>query len=490
MKYHKGSIVVFALIVLSFILIAAFSVAAVTLVERRSANISVNSTTAFQKADKGMEEFLQQLYKDLEQTDTLDDLANKLNEIYPGTYDCKNPTAEASESTPSYIGDNNTEFIISAYMERPVEAHNAGWDNDALIPIRDCDTELADVARFKVAGNYSTAVRAVFVKLRDSLTRGLVAHWSFEDRANNARLATDDDQKNSFAAQDTSKNGHILTLCNIKSNSSFDVMVDVVNDIELKFDKFGLCDFNESDGMIPLKRADSDDPGCNSVICDTNGAWDSGIVKENVDTGDSTEAIYFDGNDVLMSNISSECDDQDFNCTKDADDKLRTIETGITISLWVKKDAPSSVVEELVSRYDDGSHGFKIYLDSEGKVCFKLENKSVCSNEAVDDTNWHHVLGRWGNEEKIKIIVDSEEEVSPDSALSGSLNLPNETLYIGASNDDDSGIENYFTGTIDDVRVWDRSLTDAEIFRLCFSSQGSPADLDDLKPECFGTPTP
>ncbi len=461
MKYHqKGSIVVFALIVLSFILIAAFSVAAVTLVERRSANISVNSTTAFQQADKGMEEFLQQLYKDLEQTDTLNTLTAKLNEIYgSGMYTCQDPSAAASASIPSYIGDEDTEFIISAYMEKPVEAHNAGWNNDALIPIRDCGTELADVARFKVAGNYSTAVRAIFVKLRDSLTRGLVAHWSFEDRAINSRLTENEE---AHIAQDLSKNDHILTLCHPED---LPIKVELTDGTDMgDVVTFTDCAENSSDFIVPEK----------------DEAWVEGFVLETVDPGplgdDAQEAIYFDGNDYLAMYAKDSCAADDYNCVEnDTENKISDLTNGITISLWIKPDSTTST-GTLISQYSS-NNGFKIYLDA-GKPCFMLQNKKACADDAISD-EWHHVVGRWREGEVVKIIVDDKEKEG--ESLNASITVPDETLFVG-SQDDTTG---FYTGAIDDLRMWDRSLTDAEVNRLCTIAQGSPEDPDDLDPKCF-----
>ncbi|MFA5986220.1 MAG: LamG domain-containing protein [Parcubacteria group bacterium] len=462
MKYHKGSIVVFALIVLSFILIAAFSVAAVTLVERRSANISVNSTTAFQQADKGMEEFLQQLYKDLEQTDTLSVLTGKLNEIYgAGVYKCVDgPSAEI----PAHIGDKNTEFIISAYMENPVVEHDSGWDlrkdvlASDLVPLQHCDAQLADVARFKVAGNYSTAVRAVFVKLRDSLTRGLVAHWSFEDRAINSRLTEDE---KAYIAQDSSKNDHVLTLCHPEEDS---VKVTLPDGTKMGnvVDFSPECEANSTDFMEPEK----------------DEAWVDGFVVEDAVIGspygdDAQEAIYFDGTDYLAMYIDNNCGIDDFNCVDKATENKIDFTDSVTISLWIKQDVASST-GTLVSQYAS-SDGYKVYLDA-GKVCFMVQNKEACSEDAIDNTDWHHIVGRWKSGEEVKIVVDDKQKKGD---LSGtSMTVPSEVLYVGTQ-DHTTG---FYMGAIDDLRMWDRSLTDNEVNRLCVDAQSDPKNL---KPKCY-----
>lgn len=59
----KGSILVFSLIVLSFMLVSALSIAAVSVTERRSASTTEKSARSFQVADSGVEKILQRIYK-------------------------------------------------------------------------------------------------------------------------------------------------------------------------------------------------------------------------------------------------------------------------------------------------------------------------------------------------------------------------------------------------------------------------------------------
>lgn len=462
MKNTKGSILVFALVILSFILIAAFSVAAVTLVERRSANISVNSSTAFQNADKGMEEFLQQIYKDLDQNDTLDDLKDKLNDVYgSGAYACVDGS---SDTIPARIGDQNTEFIISAYTEGGSGATGSGWE--VVRPIQFCDTALADVARFKVAGNYNTAVRAVFVKLRDSLTRGLVARWSFEDRAQNARVSSEDDDKTSLVAQDSSKQNHVLTLCRINADPSdlpIKVTVDVESGNELDLEEFGDCDgAGEGSGMIHKKQGECDE-------CDEDGAWVEGIVEEEVgggafDDDSAVEALYFDGvDDYLMLNPDANCDNAStLNCTEIDEEKLN-VKSGIAISLWVKPEV-AGVSGHLVSRYD-GSDGYDVYLD-DGNVCFRLDNAQDCAGgDELDDTDWHHVVARWRkNTSDMEVFVDAVATDLSQTQGGDIGDTQGDDFMVGVDVETES---NYFNGTIDDIRIWERALTDSEICRLC-----------------------
>jgi len=486
MKNTKGSVLVFALIILSFILVASFSLASVSLIERRSADVSVNSATAFQNSDKGTEEFLQQLYKDLDQNNDLDDLADALNAIYGSNiYSCE----DGGTSHPARIGDQDTEFIITAYREKVAGPTNpdptsGGWNS--VDTIDDCGTSLADVSRFRTTGNYNNAARAVFLKLRDSLTRGLVAHWSFEDRANIARITPNAENRISYLAQDYSKYGHTLTLCNIDHSDPLTievVQVDGTVDDDMNIVDFSDCSFgNAGTGMSPFRGyGDTGDDEYN-----VNGAWQEGVVEETITVnptamGDSSsdEALYFDGSTYLATNFQSNCGAKEINCVSDTDDKL-SLDDGIAVSLWVKTDA-SNASGYLVSKYDNND-GYEVYLNS-GAVCFRLNNDYVCANNLKLDDDWHHVVVRWRkSDDKMEAFVDGKQTNLHKSYILSINNTSGSKIVIGAQSDP---IGNYFTGMIDDVRIWNRALTETEICRLC-----NDAEMSGNKTSCDATACP
>lgn len=60
---HKGSVLVFALVILAFSLVAALSVAVVSVTERRTSFATEKSSRSFQVADSGIEVILYTIYK-------------------------------------------------------------------------------------------------------------------------------------------------------------------------------------------------------------------------------------------------------------------------------------------------------------------------------------------------------------------------------------------------------------------------------------------
>ena len=480
MKNQKGSVLVFALIVLSFILVTAFSLASVSLIERRSSGVSVNSSTAFQNSDEGMEEFLQQIYKELDPNDDLAEMGAQFNSIYGSGYACVD-----SGGSPARLGSQDTEFIITAYRENPnppiVDPTSGGWNS--IEAIDDCGTALADVSRFRATGNYNNASRAVFLKLRDSLTRGLVAHWSFEDRAQIARVTQDVEDVNSFLAQDYSKQNHVLTLCNIDDDGD-PLDINIINDdITLPFEihKFDGCSFaGVGNGMNP--KQSYNDTG--EADYDVEGAWVEGVVEETPsDSGvfgdDSSEALYFNGSTYLATYLESgSCGQDDINCMEEADDKL-VLENGVGISMWVKPDA-TNASGYLISKHE-GADGYELYLNS-GKVCFRLNDVNNCAGNLEIDDEWHHVAARWrDSDNKMEVFVDGEKASFIESFLGPIGDTTGKRTVIGAQSET---IGNYFTGTIDDVRIWNRALTCDEIYRICDDAEQGTGTVTCTKDAC------
>ncbi|MHC4146563.1 MAG: LamG domain-containing protein [Planctomycetota bacterium] len=98
------------------------------------------------------------------------------------------------------------------------------------------------------------------------------------------------------------------------------------------------------------------------------------------------------------------------------------------------------------------------------------DKKQTKGATVVNDGAWHHVVGmRSGNTGLVYVdgVLDGTEELPEGYDLSGTSQA---NALIGAITDarDATGatLEKFFTGTIDDVRVYDRALSDGEIAKL------------------------
>jgi len=88
-------------------------------------------------------------------------------------------------------------------------------------------------------------------------------------------------------------------------------------------------------------------------------------------------------------------------------------------------------------------------------------NVQVVSTGAVANGNWYHIVGVYDSvNTKLKIFLDS---VKTEVTASGAITDSNSIFYIGLnSNNTAEG----FDGEIDDVAVFNRALTDAEVLSI------------------------
>jgi len=84
----------------------------------------------------------------------------------------------------------------------------------------------------------------------------------------------------------------------------------------------------------------------------------------------------------------------------------------------------------------------------------------------VDDGEWHHLLGVI-DENTWEVYVDCNLESTLTTSFNDLGLTSNEPLVIGMSSLGDQGDYKYFDGDIDEVRVYNRTLTQEEMELLC-----------------------
>lgn len=525
MKHNqRGSIVVFALIILAFVLTAAMSVAAVVLINRRSANISVNSSVAFQNSDKGMEDFLQQLHKELASDATLTDVAAQLSAYTGEAYRCEDGDSRVAAT----IGTVNNRFIITAYEETPLaqQVGQSGWgtidigtdterisEREELRPFQSCaSTMLRDIDRFKVVGNQNNAMRAVFVKIGSRGDAGLVAHWDFEDWWTEYLQHSHAD-----GGAHASANTQVYTAQDIVGNSLMEFCRRNARDVEVSDRISGqyhvlktssVCPQGSGDNYILPKFYELELPNPRGMLT----AF--GFVREFHSRDDSTRpsiAVQFgtipEMQNYLVARVRDDCrscyyrDDSStsdcvLNCIPSGDDRL-LMKDGITVSAWVKWEGQSANhgdIQPIVSRWEDGK-GYRLYLKTTAhtaQACFQINRTESCGGRVMmtgtsDSAQiWHHVVGRWEKGGSVEVIVDdtlsSGNLVDSNIAYARSGNDQN-NIYIGA--DTELGGTKFYKGIIDDVKIWNRKISNKEVNGVCQKAQcrggfcqGSISDLN------------
>jgi hypothetical protein len=180
---------------------------------------------------------------------------------------------------------------------------------------------------------------------------------------------------------------------------------------------------------------------------------DSGATLTTDRFGNANSAYYFNGNsyiaypDVFMENINS-----------------------FTFSVWFNINAfPSSVTQSLIV-YKGTLHGeVEIAistLDTIPSLIFSVHlangNWYTCAAKNILLNKVYHVIGRYTRGSEIDICVND--------SLMGTTSIPSYNLSTAPGIISSIGAYNgnwlFFTGTIDDIRIYNRAITNAEIQAL------------------------
>ncbi len=162
-------------------------------------------------------------------------------------------------------------------------------------------------------------------------------------------------------------------------------------------------------------------------------------------------AINFDGVDDMIDcgNISA----------------VNFSSSNFTLEAWIYAEAWANNIWEgnIINKEQNGAgsdKGYMLRVGAGGKLNANFGNgswKEVSSSNAVLSLNtWHHIAGRF-NGSYLTIYVDGNPIDS--ASYSGSVGASNVNLVIGAQ----SNGGRHFTGSIDEVRIWDIARTKSEI---------------------------
>jgi len=136
----------------------------------------------------------------------------------------------------------------------------------------------------------------------------------------------------------------------------------------------------------------------------------------------------------------------------------------LSASAWVKKANSGDNNEVMVEKGVGGGGGYVLGIGplsscSENQIkVTKYGVADICVGTFPQNTNWHMVTAVWGS---------TGVTVYVDGAVIGTNSNTSNFVTISASfKIAQGGINNYFNGTIDDVRIYNRALSAAEVTQL------------------------
>ena len=138
------------------------------------------------------------------------------------------------------------------------------------------------------------------------------------------------------------------------------------------------------------------------------------------------------------------------------------ITNAITISAWVFKKNNSITGHVLGKR--TATTGYFLYDASETTMIFTVKiggvSKSATTNSQTFLNNWNHVVGVY-NGSNVIIYVNGIKQTLM-SSITGNIDSNTNSLFVGSYD----GTVQFFDGSIDEVRIFNRALNATEIKRL------------------------
>lgn len=189
-----------------------------------------------------------------------------------------------------------------------------------------------------------------------------------------------------------------------------------------------------------------------------HGTWvdnSDNNVSDNVSAGIDGGALIFDGTNAYISI-----------------DPLIVQNAAGTMSAWVKTSKRGAQMLIFTGRSDEdgcSSAGIKPGIElsiceDEPTVVVERGGQTAQNTGSADisDNKWHHVVGTWDSVAgEIKIYIDGVEENS--TALNFTPDTSRNVGYIGRPG---SVTDRNFGGSMDDVRIYDRALSGADVTAL------------------------
>jgi hypothetical protein len=214
-------------------------------------------------------------------------------------------------------------------------------------------------------------------------------------------------------------------------------------------------------------------------IGDSSGRGNNGTLvgltptSTNLVSGKIGQAFKFPG---TSNNYISVANQADFNFT---------VASTFSISAWINRRT-SNTEDAIIGKNNSSFKGYAFWLAQDGIAndcpssvdCIDANlfnssnggNASVYAPSAISKNKWHHVVMTYNGNNRVtgfKIYVDgvSQTLFAGQDSLVGSDSITNaDPLVIGVDSDAITGDE--FDGKIDDVRVYNRILSQAEVTQL------------------------
>lgn len=142
-----------------------------------------------------------------------------------------------------------------------------------------------------------------------------------------------------------------------------------------------------------------------------------------------------------------------------------------TVNAWFNTNETFTSNAFIVSKGGVGADApgynsnYGIWINTSGNVIAGFETRegidyTVASNQKYNDGKWHNAAITYDGRSNLILYMDGKPVASKNTGGATPDTLGTNPIRIGSNS---FQLENYFTGYIDDVRVWNKTLTNLEI---------------------------
>ena len=161
------------------------------------------------------------------------------------------------------------------------------------------------------------------------------------------------------------------------------------------------------------------------------------------------------------------------------DDKLNA-NTAISVTLWFKVPTVGANYKGLIGKNTisdwNSNQAWSFNFPGNGKIEFVLGSGSALTSNTYDDNTWHHLVGTW-NGDNPKIYIDGSEVSYTSQTSTNAVTDSTSELRLG-DYAFEAGQNRHLNGTLDDVRIYNRSLSPSEVSALYNFAPGPVAYYD------------
>ncbi len=201
------------------------------------------------------------------------------------------------------------------------------------------------------------------------------------------------------------------------------------------------------------------------IICSIPAYAQPTWVTSGAAIGNESTFLYTENTTITFDGFDDEIDlSSSMFSTTDATQEY-------SFACWIK--LPSSVngvviITQYLSSSTDTDQ-FEFFINGSGQIEYKKYITTIAnSTTVVNDDNWHHVAFTKSSSGTIKLYIDAVE----DGTGTDNLDYAASNTYIGAKDN-----SNFFNGKIDQVKIWNTTLSEIQIFNAMYGTYAPEANI-------------